>query len=171
MSKRGWLIIAIYIVILLVAGVVLFGKKVFPQEKVHHHAGFIVFKDDKKLDFSDNKFMDIKPCTDKENENHAEEDEQMEKAHLHDNLGDVVHVEANDAKWKDLFTNIKFAIDYTKATAFVNGQKVVNFQDQLINPYDSIVVFIGNIDKTQLKEAVKKEHIMQVEKKSDNCGT
>ena len=36
MSKKGWLIIVIYVVILLVAAGVLFGKKIFPQEKFNY---------------------------------------------------------------------------------------------------------------------------------------
>src|SRR5690242_18124426 len=104
MSKRFWLFIGIYLLILLVAAVVIFGKKIFPEPKVHFHAGFVVFKDDKKLSFSDYKYMNVKPCM--VDDKDEEEDPQLEKAHLHDNVGDVVHSEQNGAKWKDLFTNI-----------------------------------------------------------------
>lgn len=169
MSKKGWLIIGIYVVILLATGWILFGKKVFPEEKIHYHAGFVVFYNNKKIDFSDNIYMNVKPCTTGEEEE-VEEDEQLEKAHLHDNVGDVVHIEATDAHWEDLFTNIHYAIDYSKTTAFVNGKKIGNFQNQPIHPYDSLVLFIGTVDKDQLKEAVQKKYIMEKEKKSDDCG-
>jgi pimeloyl-CoA synthetase len=148
---------------------VLFGKKIFPPEKIHYHAGFVVFQDDKKLDFSDNKFMNIKPCT--KNEEEHEEDEQLEKAHLHDNVGDVIHVEQKNAKWKDLFTNIHFSIDYSKVTAYVNSKKVTDFENQEIHPYDSAVIFIGDNDKKYLKEAVTKKHIMEKETTSESCGS
>lgn len=166
------MIIGVYVFILLVAGWFLFGKKLLPEKKIHYHAGFVVFQNNKKIDFSDNKFMNVKPCTTgEEKEEAAEEDEQLEKAHLHDNVGDVVHVEAADAYWKDLFTNIHYTIDYSKATAFVNGQKIDDLKDQPIKAYDSLVIFIGKVDQNRLKEAVKKEHIVQEEKKSESCGT
>lgn len=169
MSKRGWSIIGIYVLVLLVVAGILFGKKLIPQEKVHYHAGFIVFQDNKKVAFSDYKYMNVKPCTVDEKES-GEEDEQLEKAHLHDNVGDVVHVEQTNAKWKDLFTNIHFSIDYAKATAFVDGKVVSDFANQSIRPYESMVIFIGKVDKSHLKEAVTKKHIQQEEKKSESCG-
>lgn len=170
MSKRFWFFIGLYLLILLVAGLVLFGKKIFPQPKVHYHAGFVVFHNDKKIDFSDYKYMNVKPCTLDEKEAEEEEDEQLEKAHLHDSVGDVVHVEATNATWKDLFTNLHYGIDYSKVTAFVNGVKVYSFADLPIRPYDSVVIFIGAVDENHLKEGVTKEHIVQAEKKSEDCG-
>jgi len=169
MSKRFWLFIGLYILILLIAAGFLFGKKFLPQEKVHYHAGFIVFQNNKKVDFSDYKYMDVKPCTADEKEV-GEEDEQLEKAHLHDKVGDVVHVEQSNATWKDLFVNIHFPIDYSKATAFVNGQIIPDFANQPIHPYESVVLFIGTVDKSHLKEAVTKKHIQEEEKRSESCG-
>jgi hypothetical protein len=169
MSKRGWFIIGIYILILFIATGMIFGRKIFPEKKIHYHAGFVVFQDNKKLDFSDNKYMNVKPCTTGEEEDEAGEDEQIEKAHLHDNVGDVVHIEQIDAKWKDLFINLHYAMDYSKVTAYINGQKVSNFENQPIRAYDSVVVFIGNVDEKRLQEAVKKNYIMEKEKKSDGC--
>lgn len=168
MSKRGWFIIAIYIFILLGVFTLLFGKKLFPEKKIHYHAGFVVFQNNKKIDFSDNKYMNIRPCT--KDDDAVKEDPQLEKAHLHDNVGDVVHVEHVDALWKDLFTNLHYPIDYTKTTAYINGEKVSNFQSQTIHPYDSIVIFIDKNDAKYIKEAVKKEHIIQIENKSESCG-
>ncbi len=121
------------------------------------------------VDSTDNKYMNIKPCTFDEKES-GEEDEQLEKAHLHDNVGDVVHSEQINAKWKDLFTNIHFAMDYAKATAFVDGKVLPDFANQPIRPYESMVVFIGKADKNHLKESVTKKHIQQEEKRSENCG-
>lgn len=169
MSKRFWVFIGIYLLILLVAGLAIFGKKIFPEPKVHYHAGFVVFKDGKKLNFSDNKYMNFRPCT-KDDKDVGEEDPQLEKAHMHDNVGDVVHVEENGSKWKDLFTNIYYPIDYSKVTAYINGQKVSDFANQPIHPYDSAVIFIGKVDTSHLKEVVTKQHIQDEEKKSESCG-
>lgn len=148
---------------------ILFGKKLFPEKKVHYHAGFVVFQNNKKINFSDNKYMNIMPCS--TDDSALTEDPQLEKAHLHDNVGDVIHVEQKDPKWKDLFTNIHYPIDYKTTTAYINGQKVNNFQSQTIHPYDSAVIFIGNNDKKHLKEAVTKKHIIEKETTSESCGS
>lgn len=164
------------LVIIVVAGISVLGisfyRSMTTPQKIHIHAGFIVIADNKKLDFSDNKYMNIKPCAEDEGEEHNEneEDEQLEKAHLHDNVGDVVHVERSDGKWKDLFTNINYSIDYTKVTAYINGQKVSDFQNQPIHAYDSAVIFVGKADTNYLKKAVTKEHIVKAEKVSEDCG-
>lgn len=151
-------------------------KKEYPTkiEKVHFHAGFIVVNNNKTEDFSETKYQNFEPC--KTNPNDKEEEtpkhEQLEKAHLHDNVGDVVHVERKGTTWADLFTNLNYQIDYTKVTAYVNGRKVPRIQNMKIKPYDSLVLLIGNRNDTSsfLSKAVKKAHIQEEEKKSENCS-
>lgn len=145
-------------------------NKLRTKEKIHYHAGFVVFENGKKIDFSIAKYMYMKPCTLGDKEDESKEDVQLEKAHLHDNVGDVVHIEENDAKWKDLFTNIGYAVDYKKVSAYVNGTLVNNIQDQPIKSGDSLVLFIGSYDKSLLSQAVTKEYIEDKAKKSVSCG-
>jgi len=141
-------------------------------KKIHYHAGFVVFENNKQVDFSDFKYMEVKPCNLDEGKNKEKEDEQIEKAHLHDQVGDIVHVERENSKWTDLFTNLHYDIDYKIATAYLNSKKVDNFQNLIIQPYDSLVVLIGTNDtKKTLSKAVKKSHIQETEKRSENCGT
>lgn len=145
-------------------------EKYFPPKSIHYHAGFIVLKDNKLVDFSDIKYMHAKPCGEGAHEEVTPEEEQIEKAHLHDYIGDVVHVHREHALWKDLFINLKYPI--TNAQGYINGKKVANFQEQAIKPYDSLVIFIGKNDVTKyLSNAVTKKHIETIEKKSDNCGS
>ncbi|HSA83307.1 MAG TPA: hypothetical protein VLF20_00290 [Patescibacteria group bacterium] len=170
---KKWIIRLLVIVV--VAGISIFGiffyRSITTPQKIHIHAGFIVFDNNKELDFSGNKYMNIKPCSEAEEDHEDEENEQLEKAHLHDNVGDIVHVERSDGKWKDLFTNINYSVDYTKVTAYINGQKVANFQNKLITAYDSAVIFIGKVDESKLKEAVKIDYMKEKEKKSNDCGS
>lgn len=163
------------VVILLVAGLGIFGvreyKLLTTPQKTHFHAGFVLFVNNKKIDFSNAKYMSVSPCTLHENENDTPESIQHDKAHLHDYVGDVVHVERIGAKWSDLFTNLNYPLDYAQATSYINGQKVQNIQNLPIHPYDSIVIFIGkNNEQKDLKQAVTKSHIQQEEKKSEDCG-
>jgi hypothetical protein len=161
----------IFILIAILGLVVIFRHKLFPVKAVHFHAGFQVYKDDKLQNFSDPKYMHQKPCT---TTNTAEEpeDEQIEKAHLHDLIGDVVHIHRENVTWQALFNNLKYPIDTTHTIAYRNNKKIDNFLLTPIHPYDSLVLFIGKntqIDK-KLSNAVKKAHIQQIEKQSENCG-
>ncbi|MEK7558913.1 MAG: hypothetical protein AAB521_01245 [Patescibacteria group bacterium] len=140
-----------------------------PVKKVHYHAGFVVFRDDKKIDFSDFKYMRVKPCSEDTEHEDSDEDIQAEKAHLHDLVGDVVHVEQENAYWRDLFINIDYKLDYSKATTYINGNKVEQFGNLKIGPEDSLVVLIGNNKSNHLKDAVKKEYIEEKAKKSTDC--
>ncbi len=170
MKKNPFYILGGIGMLFLIGGFV-FSKKFFLKtEKIHYHAGFVVFENNQKIDFSDNKYMFIKPCTvdGKEEENSG--NKQMEKAHLHDNFGDLIHVEAEGAIWRDLFININFPVDYSKVTAYINGIQVSNFESQVIFPDDSLVLFIGDNDKSLFSQAVTKEYIESQAKKSAGCG-
>lgn len=151
--------------------------KVIPHEtpKAHYHAGFIVVEDNKLIDFSKSQYMDFEPCRlpSAKSEPDTPQQLQLEKAHLHENVGDVVHVETARTLWKDLFTNIKYPINYSDAAAYINGKSVIDFQNKQIQPYQSLVVFIGANDDTQkfLNQAVIKQHIQDVEAKSEDCGS
>lgn len=146
-------------------------KEITTPKKVHYHAGFVVFQDNKKLDFSDFRYMYTKPCVLDKKQNDEDIDTQMEKAHLHDQVGDVVHIERSGAVWNDLFTNMKFAIDYNKVVGFINGKKTANFEFQAIRPDDTLAVFIGSNDIAKdLQMVPAKDYIEKIAKKSTTCG-
>lgn len=169
MQKNIYVIAVLVIIVLGIIGVFA-SKKFFTPQKTHYHAGFIVFENNKKLDFSDNKYMYIEPCSLNDKSNDSPVDIQIEKAHLHENIGDLVHIEGSGAKWVDLFTNIHFPIDYAKTTGFINGKEAVDYQLQSIHPFDSLVVFIGNNNPNLLYQAVTKNYIEKMAKKSTTCG-
>ncbi len=164
-----YLVVGVTIILFGVIGFVV-SKKPADPEKVHYHAGFVVFENGKKLNFSDNKYMFIKPCTIDGEEIENPGDEQIEKAHLHDNVGDVIHIEEEGAIWRDLFTNINFPVDYSKVEAYINGEIVPNFESQSIKSNDSLVLFFGSVDKSLLSQAPTKEYIEEWGKKSSTCA-
>ena len=171
--KLLYIILPLFIVLLGWFGFMV-KAKYFPPKAIHYHAGFIVVKNNKIEDFSDIKYMHEKPCGNAPvNEKETLAEQQIEKAHLHDFVGDVVHVHRENATWKDLFANLKYPLDYTSIEAYINGKKISNLQDYPIKPYDSLVVVIGKNKESNnyLKRAVTKSHIEQTEKKSDNCGS
>lgn len=167
MPKKS--IFYIGIVLILISGGI-FYLNFFPKKEIHYHAGFKVYLDGKLQDFTKSKFMFIKPCGDEEKEH--EENEQLEKAHLHDKAGDVVHVEAAGAKWKDLFQNIGYKFNGTEPiVGFVNGRKIDQILEYPIKAYDSIIIFSGKTDNEEkkLKDQVSRDRIKQVEKSSESC--
>ena len=57
--------------------------------------------------------MHIEPCRDEEHEKEKKDAKeiQLEKAHLHDMIGDVVHVHYKGTRWKDLFANLNYKVN------------------------------------------------------------
>lgn len=169
-AHKKYIFLLIAAIIIVFGGIFLVRSKSEPEKKVHYHAGFIIVQDNKKLDFSDTKYMNISPCTLRKGDS-SSEDPQLEKAHLHDNVGTVVHIERDGAKWKDLFINIHHTIDYAHTLGYINGVKVENYQEQPINLDDSLVVLIGNNDiQANLKQAITKDYIEKIGTQSKICG-
>lgn len=145
-------------------------------EKAHFHAGFQVYVDRKLQDFSDIKYMNVTPCALRKDmgESESPEDIQMDKAHLHDNIGDVVHAHVKRGTWGDLFKNIKYDVAAKgDVQGYVNGKAVNNILKYKIQPYDSVIMLVGNnknIDQ-YLPTAVTKDAIVKAEKMSETCGT
>ena len=167
MNKRSQIFIVTFLFLIIFAGFFILQKQNQKEKEIHYHAGFQVYFDGKLQDFSGAKYMTVNPCGEEEN---GQENEQLEKAHLHDGVGDVVHVEAEGAKWKDLFVNIRFKIDPDRqTTGYVNGKKAKNIMDYPIKSYDSMVIFFGKVDEKLLKNAVTKKRIIEVEKENRNC--
>ncbi len=154
-----------------IISIFLSGKYLLPRKEVHYHAGFRVYIDNTLQNYSDSKYMLIKPCTTGKKDEDG--NEQMEKAHLHDQIGDVVHVEHQGAKWRDLFQNIGVTLDKSKPVAsFSDGKEIPDILSQKIIPNESVVIIIGDQSGAQdlIKNPVTTEHIKEVESQSESCG-
>lgn len=141
------------------------------KHEIHYHAGFRVYIDGVQQDYSDYKYMNFVPCSEhKEKKSNAEE--QMEKAHLHDGVGDVVHVHRSGAKWGDLFTNIQVELPKNKELqGFINGIENDDIMDTPIKAYTTAIFLVGETEASHGGELVSEEHIKEVEAKSELCGS
>lgn len=169
MKKQHRIFLAIGIIVLIGIGVSFFLKSRSQTKDIHYHAGFQVYVDGALQDFSDLKYMQLKPCGGV----FEHEDDQIEKAHLHDGVGTVVHVHRDGAVWGDLFTNIKWEVPAGKElVGYLNGERKENILTYPILPYDSVVFFSGKIEdmNAKLQARITDDQIKQVEKKSENCG-
>ncbi len=147
------------LIVLVVISTHLVYQKYFQKEEehVHYHAGFVVYIDGVKQDYSGYKYMNFSPCSEHDVKKSSAE-EQIEKAHLHDGVGDVVHTHRSGAVWGDLFRNI--------------GVKLEGDLETLKNPIEpnsSVVIIVGK--PVENPEKVSLEHIQEVESKSELCGS
>lgn len=139
-------------------------------EAVHIHAGFTVYMDGVKQDFSDFKYMNIEPCTEHADKK-TKENDQIEKAHLHENVGDVVHVHRSGAVWGDLFHNLNVTFPPGKpVVGFIGGEKFDNILTLPIHENDSVIIISGKSDGIDTSSYVSVDHIKEVESKSELCG-
>lgn len=155
----------------MVGGVYLY-RFISQPKAIHFHAGFQVYIDGTLQDYSDQKYMSLLPC----GKVYADPAlEQAEKAHLHDQIGDVVHVHRSGATWGDLFHNMRVSFDPKKPIlGYVNGKPLSNILQQPIHPYDIAIILVGTHGNVQdyLKHQVTIAQIMKIEKGSyEDCGT
>jgi hypothetical protein len=174
MSRAIAVSLVVSLLILLVGG--FFTWKFFhpPTVYTHIHAGFHIYVGDQKQDFSGPRYMSLIPCSEGKKKLTPAEN-QLEKAHLHDQVGDVVHVHHQGATWGDLLRNIDFAVDPNKSlVAYSNGQPIDNLFTRKIHDQESVVVIIGDDHgetELHLKNRVTAERIAEVEQASELCGS
>jgi hypothetical protein len=165
-------VILVVVIIVAVSLGVWFAQSKPTLEKVEHphvHAGFHLYRENELMDFSDLVYMHLESCRESEAE---PVDEQVEKAHLHNGVGDVVHVHRQQVVWGDLFINLKQSIR-TEHTGYVNGVLTEDILNYPINAYDSVVIIEGEAENLEekLAGAVKRERILEVEAQVENCGS
>ena len=180
--RRNIIVIALSLIIVAIAGILIYkiylikhsaAKAEIKKDAIHYHAGFQVYKDGVLVDFSGLKYMHDKPCDLNETPVEEEhEDEQEEKAHLHDLIGDVVHVHRSGVVWKELFINLKYPIP-ENSEFYLSGEKMATGLNTPIKAYDSISIFINSdpLKEQHIASRVTKEHIIETEKRSENCGS
>lgn len=167
------LIAVLFLCIGALIGLVVYGmahqRKDVEKKEVHYHAGFKVFVDGKEADFSDFKYMSVKPCTTEE----YDDNDNDSHIHLHDGNGRVVHVHTEGFKWGDLFKSLHYTFEPTKqVTGFLNGKETSDILNKPIVAYDSIVIFVGDVSQNIDVQAmsVTKDDIVKAEKLSESCG-
>lgn len=162
----------LYIVIILV--VILGGVYFFRRDKsavaqdVHYHASFhILDENSTPLDLSGIEYMSISPCGEEEDAHDAEKGE----VHLHDSIGDIVHVHGSEMEWGDLFEYLK--IDPTGYNAIINENLYTNFDSVVINPYDRALFFQkgDTVDSTLFNSVPDRKYIEKVEELSETCSS
>lgn len=152
-----------------VAVVYFLAKDYFAVDHSHFHAGFVVYIDGKKQDYSGNEHMHFDPCSIKEKQEHREMGVR-DRIHLHDNNGDVAHSHVEQATWRQLFENSNINLPLEKKLiSYRNGAQVENLLDSFIEPYDSVIFVFGTDRLIESRDYVTRKRIDQVEKQSNYC--
>lgn len=172
--KKQWIALLLFATVTAVAGFNVQAKQnKAAVEHVHYHAGFQVYIDNTLQDYTDFKYMSLSPCSTEPRELTPEE-EQSEKGHLHDQIGDVVHVHKTGGTWADVFKNIGVELPKDKEIQAYNEKlKIKNILNTEIEPYQSIVFVIGDQSKAAeyQQTLVTRQHIEETEQRSELCGT
>ncbi len=114
----------------------------------HHHAEFQVYIDGERKDLSSLDYMYFAPC--RVYDFGERELEEIDRAHLHDYVGDVVHVHDDGVTWRVLLTNLNFEgelIGYNEEGVLVEGM-----MDEEISAYNSVI--FSNTELENIHELV-----------------
>ncbi len=139
-----------------------------PTHDFHIHAGFQVYIDNTLVNFSDVRFMYFKPCGLAKDEIKTIKD----KVHLHDQIGEALHIHDKDVTWKDAMDSLG-VVTGSGATFYVDGTKDTLLLSEKIQAFQSASIFIGKTTDIEKKVAarVTKDRLVEIEKqKGENCG-
>ena len=137
----------------------------YKPEEVHYHANFALYINGKREQFKGPQYYsDIEMCT-------TETDPTpTDRAHMHDNINNVVHVEDHATTWGQFFTNLGWTIgptfvadpndtiyaeqDAKKLHLMLNGKDYTDLggmQNMVIHDKDVLLVSYGDATDTQLQ--------------------
>lgn len=157
--KQPWVLLTAGIV----AGLVLFGALRFITYKdnsVHYHANFALYINGVRDKFNNPGFYEeVTACAEDDSNN------PHERAHLHDELNDVIHIHAKAVTWGQLFNNLGYSIgnqhletlgkvftpDANHKLSFIlNGQPASDVAELVIESRDRLLVSYGAASNQKL---------------------
>lgn len=134
-----------------------------PPKRVHYHANFAVYINGQREQFKDIfYYVDAGGTC-----NLQQKMTPYERAHLHDNINDVVHVEDEAVTWGQFFQNIGWVIDPklvrtpdqllladsgNKLTFILNGEQTDKVINSVIGDKDRLLVDFGSTDSQTLQQ-------------------
>lgn len=164
--KSRWLIAS---ACLILGAAVVLGFRFFTYKKpdsVHYHANFALYINGQREEFKGDKYYtEVEMCTT------DDEDIPGERAHMHDNINNVVHVEDHAVTWGQFLSNLGWALgndmlqapDGTvynasgdnKLHIMLNGQDYTglgSFANTVIKDQDRLLLSFGDQNDTTIKQ-------------------
>lgn len=140
----------------------------YHEESVHYHANFAVYINGKREEFKSPIYYTETACSS------ATGITPKERAHMHDNVNDVVHVEDHAVTWGQFFENLGWYVgpsfiaksdgtiyqenDTAELNILVNGQDYTGLgalTNMVIHDKDRVLVSYGNENQQELKGQYK----------------
>jgi hypothetical protein len=135
----------------------------YKDSAVHYHANFTVYVNGDREEFKDPAYYEeISACS-------SDFDRPQHRAHLHDNINDVVHVHDQAVTWGDLFNNLGWNIGSTFISTptklysdtdsghlmiMLNGQSVASIANKVIGDKDRLLISYGKMDAKELQTQI-----------------
>ena len=163
--KTKWFIA---VACLLLGAVIILGIRfaTYKVDTVHYHANFALYINGQKEEFKGTQYYtEVEMCT--LNTTMVP----SERAHMHDNVNNVVHVEDHSVTWGQFFANLGWTMGPTfiaspdgtiysengdnKLNLILNGQDYTDFgglQNNVIKDTDKLLVSFGNESNTSIKQ-------------------
>lgn len=114
-----------------------------PEKKIHYHANFAVYINGQHEQFSSSALYEESAMCTNENAEDENSDSPTERAHMHDNVNNVVHVEDAAVTWGNFFQNLGWTLG---ATTIIDGNGNV-YQEQ---GADKLHIILNGQDYTDL---------------------
>lgn len=156
---------------LLLGAIVVLGIRVAaysPAKGVHYHANLAVYINGQREAFSAPNYYEEEAAITCSASAAAEtETTPMSRVHMHGNVNDVVHVEDSRVTWGNFFTALGWNVGTTyiatrdnlyqnngqsNVTYMLNGKKVADIANVIINDQDKLLVNYGDQDAAQLSQ-------------------
>jgi hypothetical protein len=141
------------------------------NDDVHLHAGFKIFTDGQALDLSSDKHMHFSTCSPDIDESDLTV---KDKVHLHNNIGDVAHIHAENVTWRNLFESLELDLleDQPLPVMYRNDSNDPDLLDKTIQPYESAIFIFGTADDVDSLRAmaVTIDSIKEAESKTEGCS-
>jgi hypothetical protein len=166
--KTRWFI---FVAGLLLASLVILGIRFTTYEipHTHYHANFALYMNGKREEFkAAHYYEEIAACSVHGTIQPAQ------RAHMHDEINDVIHVHDDGVTWEQFFNNIGWSLgpnfiqtdtktlyvedDTNKLNIMLNGQNLTDLttiNNQVIKDEDRLLVSFGNIDNSTLAKEYK----------------
>lgn len=140
---------------------------IYKVDEIHYHANFALYINGQKEEFNGLQYYtEVEMCTDKN------VIVPSQRAHMHDNVNNVVHVEDHAVTWGDFFSNLGWTLGSTaiispdgtvysensdnKLHFVINGQDYTGLggiDTRVIKDQDKLLVSFGSLDNiTQMQE-------------------
>ncbi len=133
----------------------------YKDPHTHYHANFAIYINGVREGLKDPSYYEeIASCSD-------EDKRPQHRAHLHDNVADVVHVHDKLVTWGALLANIRYgggeeylatptksyqADDTHKMHFILNGKDVSNVSNQIIGDKDRLLISYGSDDTAAVQK-------------------